>query len=88
VSRFCIDPRGVAMTGCRPTSRPCRAGNGTSGRRLDALTPHIPENVSTWLVDWSLVTLMGNTMPPRDANGTRSAISRGHSLIPRRDSDI
>ena len=28
------------------------------------MTPRIPENFSTWLVDWSLVT--GNTMPPRD----------------------
>jgi hypothetical protein len=26
----------------------------------------IPENVSTWLVDRSIVTIMGNTMPPRD----------------------
>ena len=32
------------------------------------MTPHIPENISTWLVDWSLVTIMGNTMPPRDPN--------------------
>jgi hypothetical protein len=32
------------------------------------MTPHIPENFATWLVDWSLVTLMGNTMPPRDPN--------------------
>jgi hypothetical protein len=30
------------------------------------MTPCIPENFSTWLVDWSLVT--GNTMPPRDPN--------------------
>jgi hypothetical protein len=30
------------------------------------MTPRIPENISTWLVDWSLVTIMGNTMPPRD----------------------
>ena len=30
------------------------------------MTPCVPENFSTWLVDWSLVT--GNTMPPRDAN--------------------
>jgi len=22
--------------------------------------------VSTWLVDWSILTIMGNTMPPRD----------------------
>ena len=28
------------------------------------MTRCIPENFSTWLVDWSLVT--GNTMPPRD----------------------
>jgi hypothetical protein len=32
------------------------------------MTPGIPENVSTWLVDWSLVAIMGNTMPPRDSN--------------------
>jgi hypothetical protein len=25
-----------------------------------------PENVSTFLVDWSIVTIMGNTKPPRD----------------------
>jgi TolB-like protein/tetratricopeptide (TPR) repeat protein len=36
------------------------------------MTPCIPENFSTWLVDWSLVT--GNTMPPRDPNDARSAI--------------
>jgi hypothetical protein len=30
------------------------------------MTPCIPENFSTWLVDWRLVT--GNTMPPRDPN--------------------
>lgn len=28
------------------------------------MTQRIPENFST--VDWSLVTNMGNTMPPRD----------------------
>jgi hypothetical protein len=27
---------------------------------------HIPENVSTWLVDRSILTIIGNTMPPRD----------------------
>jgi len=31
------------------------------------MTPLILENISTWLVDWSLVTIMGNT-PPRDPN--------------------
>jgi hypothetical protein len=30
------------------------------------MTPRIPENF--WLVDWSLVTIMGNAMPPRDPN--------------------
>jgi hypothetical protein len=32
------------------------------------MTARISENVSTWLVDWSIVTIMGNTMPPRDPN--------------------
>src|SRR5262245_2675211 len=29
------------------------------------MTVRIPENVST---DWSIVTIMGNTIPPRDPN--------------------
>jgi hypothetical protein len=29
------------------------------------MSPHIPKNVSTWLVNWSLVS---NTTPPRDPN--------------------
>ena len=32
------------------------------------MTPRIPENVSSWLVDWSFATIMGNMMPPRDPN--------------------
>jgi hypothetical protein len=32
------------------------------------MTPNILENISTWLVDWSLVTIMGDTTPPRDPN--------------------
>jgi hypothetical protein len=32
------------------------------------MTPRIPENVSTRLADWRLITIMGNTMPPRDPN--------------------
>ena len=27
------------------------------------MTPNILENISTWLVDWSLVTIMGNMLP-------------------------
>jgi len=30
------------------------------------MTPSIPENI--WLVDWSLATSIGSTMPPRDPN--------------------
>ena len=33
------------------------------------MSPRIPENVSSWLVDWSLVTIMRATrIPPRDPN--------------------
>jgi hypothetical protein len=32
------------------------------------MTPRIPENVSTWLVDFGLVTIMGDMLPPRDPN--------------------
>ena len=32
------------------------------------MTPRIPEYISIWLVDWSVLTIMGNTMPPRDPN--------------------
>jgi len=30
------------------------------------MTPHIPEEFSTSLIDWSSFVIMGNTMPPRD----------------------
>ncbi|MGO8912534.1 MAG: hypothetical protein ACLQDM_24855 [Bradyrhizobium sp.] len=30
------------------------------------MTPHIPEQFSTRLKDWSPFVIMGNTMPPRD----------------------
>ena len=30
------------------------------------MIPSIPENF--WMVDWSLVTIIGSTMPPRDPN--------------------
>jgi hypothetical protein len=30
------------------------------------MTPHIPEEFSTRLIDWSRFVIMGNTMPPRD----------------------
>jgi hypothetical protein len=30
------------------------------------MTPHIPEEFSTRLIDWSRFVIMGATMPPRD----------------------
>jgi hypothetical protein len=30
------------------------------------MTPQIPEEFSTRLIDWSPFVIMGNTMPPRD----------------------
>ncbi len=33
------------------------------------MTARITENVSTWLADWRIVTIMGNAMPPRDPDG-------------------
>jgi hypothetical protein len=30
------------------------------------MTPHIPEECSTGLIDWSPFMIMGNSMPPRD----------------------
>ena len=30
------------------------------------MTPHIPDEFSTRLIDWSSFVIMGNTMPPRD----------------------
>jgi hypothetical protein len=33
------------------------------------MTPRIPENVSGWLAEWSLVILIDDMLPPRDPNG-------------------
>ena len=30
------------------------------------MTPHIPEQLSTRLIDWRPVVIIGNTIPPRD----------------------
>jgi hypothetical protein len=30
------------------------------------MIPHIPEDVSTRLTDWSPFVILGNTVPPRD----------------------
>jgi hypothetical protein len=39
----------------------------TSNREPD-MTRRIPQNLSTWLVDWSLIATMGDMPPPRDPN--------------------
>ena len=30
------------------------------------MTPHLPEEFSTRLIDWRRFVIVGNTMPPRD----------------------
>ena len=30
------------------------------------MTPHLPKEFSTRLIDWSPFVIMGNTIPPRD----------------------
>jgi hypothetical protein len=32
------------------------------------MTLYIREDIPGWWVDWSLITLMGNAVPPRDPN--------------------
>jgi hypothetical protein len=32
------------------------------------MTLHVPEDSPGWLADWSLITLMGDAMPPRNPN--------------------
>jgi hypothetical protein len=34
--------------------------------RSSKMTPHIPEDFSTRLIDWNLFVTMGNPTPPRD----------------------
>jgi hypothetical protein len=34
--------------------------------RSNNMTPHIPEEFFTRLIDWSPFVIVGNTMPPRD----------------------
>jgi hypothetical protein len=51
---------------------PCLDFGGAFLTALDAhprsnnMTPHVPEEFSTRLIDWSPFVIMGNTMPPRD----------------------
>jgi hypothetical protein len=40
--------------------------NDALPERSNKMTPYIPEEFSTPLIDWSVFVIMGNTMPPRD----------------------
>jgi hypothetical protein len=46
------------------------------------MTPCIPENVSSWLVDWSFAAIMGNTIPPRDPNDDDDGEDEGDDAEP------
>jgi hypothetical protein len=37
------------------------------------MTPPILDDISTWFVDWSLITIMGNTMRRRRRRARRTA---------------
>jgi hypothetical protein len=37
------------------------------------MTPHIPEEFSTRLIDWSPLVIMSNPMPPRDPDEDEEA---------------
>ena len=49
------------------------------------MTARVPENVSTWLVDWSIVTIMGKTMPPRDPDDDDDAEDENGDAEPDED---
>ena len=49
------------------------------------MTARIPANVSTLLVDWSIVTIMGITMPPRDPNDDEDAEDEDEDAEPDED---
>jgi hypothetical protein len=49
------------------------------------MTARIPENVSALLVDWSIVTIMGNAMPPRDPNDDEDAEDEDDDAEPDED---
>jgi hypothetical protein len=50
------------------------------------MTACIPENVAILLVEWSIVTIMSNTMPPRDPNDDDDAEDEDGEAEP--DEDI
>src|SRR6266581_4322717 len=67
VERFPIGQQCRRFAGPRPRAlasvRECR-----DIQQEADMTPRIPENFSTWLVDWSIVAVMSDTPPPRDPN--------------------
>jgi hypothetical protein len=43
------------------------------------MTARIPEDISTWLVDGSIVPTTDNTKPPRDPNDDDEEDEEGHA---------
>src|SRR5712671_5762530 len=65
----CVPIWTAMQTLCRAPSSGAKQPSmnvATSIREPD-MTPRIPQNFSTWLLDWSLVTVLSDT-PPRDPN--------------------
>jgi hypothetical protein len=52
------------------------------------VTARIAENVSTWLVNWSIVTIIGNTMPPRDPDDDDDAEDEDGDAEPGEDLEL
>jgi hypothetical protein len=50
---------------CRMTAEGGKISKGPHPRNNN-MTPHIPEEFSIRLIDWSPFVIMGNKMPPRD----------------------
>jgi len=63
-----LSVRRHSQTLCRPSLRANIVRECRDIQQEADMTPRVPENVSSWLVDWSFATIMGNTMPPRDPN--------------------
>jgi hypothetical protein len=61
--------RCAAPPGCVPTAIGSTNQRETLRHPTGAdITARVPEIVSTWFVDWSILAVMGETMPPRNPN--------------------
>ena len=79
--------RGAACLALRPDCDRLHKSAQTSRYPTRAdMTGRIPENVSTWLVDWSILSVMGKTMPPRDPNHDDDTTTKKTKTAPLRAS--